>query len=130
MQTIQENTFNPAVKSYFEDLKNGCNNLITCKQLEEEMKNGKGDLYLLDIRKPDDFNEGHIEGAVNIPWAEVGEFLEDLPKNCKIINICYSGQTAGQLTGIMKILGFDVCSLKGGMSCDKAHLPISAGCSS
>ena len=130
MQTVMEPSLGRAVESYFEDLKNGCNNLITCEQLEEEMKKGEEDLYLLDIRKPEDFQEGHIEGAVNIPWAEVGEFLDDIPKDCKVIPICYSGQTAGQLVGIMRILGFNACSLKGGMSCNKAHLPIQAGCSS
>lgn len=130
MQAVLERPETISVQDYFEDLKQGRNNLISCEQLEKELDKDPTGLYLLDIRKPEDFEKGHIEGAINIPWAEVGEYLEDIPKDQRIVVICYSGQTAGQLTGIMRLLGFRVCSLKGGMSCDQTYLPIQAGCAS
>ncbi len=118
-----------AVDAFWSDLKNGCNNLIDCAQLQEQREKDSS-LYLLDIRKPEDYDKDHIEGAVNIPWVKVGDALDDLPKDRKIIVICYSGQTAGQTVALLKILGFDCCSLKGGMSCDTVHLPLESTCSS
>ncbi|MBN1332537.1 MAG: rhodanese-like domain-containing protein [Synergistales bacterium] len=122
MQAVLE-----AVESYFEDLKQGCNNLITCEQLTEIMENGKA-VYILDIRAPEDFENGHLDGAVNVPWSELGDHLDEIPKDQKVVVCCYSGQSAGQVVSLMKILGYNVCSLKGGMTCDLTHLPIEAGC--
>ncbi|MCF4114767.1 MULTISPECIES: rhodanese-like domain-containing protein [Dethiosulfovibrio] len=118
-----------AVDAFWADLKKGCNNIISCDQLQEQIEK-KSPLYILDIRKPEDYAEDHIDGAINIPWGEVGDYLDDLPKDEKIIVVCYTGQTAGQTVALLKLLGFDCCSLKGGMSCDKAHLPLAASCSS
>lgn len=117
-----------AVDGFFSDLKNGCNNIMGCEEFYKSTNAGKK-FYVMDIRKPEDFDAGHIEGAMNIPWAEVGECLDDLPRDEKIIVACYSGQTAGQTVSLLKILGFNACSLKGGMSCDQTHLPIEATCS-
>lgn len=118
-----------AVDSFWSDLKKGCNNIISCDQLQQAFEKNSP-MYLLDIRKPEDYAEKHVDGAINVPWVEVGDCLDDLPKDEKIIVICYTGQTAGQTVALLRILGFDACSLKGGMSCDQAYLPIQAGCAS
>jgi rhodanese-related sulfurtransferase len=127
METLPE-----GVKHYFDDLKKGCNNLIDCKDLYK-LIGAKEDLFILDIRRKEDFEKEHIEGAIHAEWEEVGELIENdiLPKDKKIIVVCYSGQTAGQIVGILKILGYNVCSLKGGMMNGwlKDSLPIKSGCS-
>lgn len=120
-------------KKYFENLKKGCNNLIDCENLFK-MIGAKEDLFLLDIRKKVDFDKNHIEGSIHCEWDEVVDFIKDdvLPKDTKIIVICYSGQTAGQTVAILKILGYDACSLRGGMVNGwlKNSLPIESGCCS
>ncbi|MDD2207592.1 MAG: rhodanese-like domain-containing protein [Aminobacterium sp.] len=121
MKTIVE-----AVADYFQDLKKGCNNLISCEQLKEVMK--KEEVYILDIRKPEDYEEEHLEGAVNIFWSEVGDHLNEIPKDKKVIVCCYSGQSAGQVVSLMRLLGYNACSLKGGMKCDLTYLPLEARC--
>ena len=118
-----------AVDAFWSDLKGGRNNIISCDQLNQSLEKGCP-MYILDIRKPEDYDEKHIDGAINVPWAEVGDYLDDFPKDEKIIVICYTGQTAGQTVAILRLLGFDACSLKGGMSCDQAYLPLTATCSS
>jgi len=123
------NTIETAVKKYFEDCRNGCNNLITCEELFKAMGR-KDNLFVMDIRKKEDYEKGHIENAVNIFWYEVDEFLDALPKDDKIIVVCYSGQSAGQVVSLLKVMGFDACALKGGMmnGWSKTDLPIEAGC--
>jgi len=116
-----------AVDRYFEDLKNGNNNLITCEKVTE-MKNKGEDFFVLDIRKPEDFENRHIENSVNIFWSEVGDNLDDLPKDKHIVVVCYTGQSAGQVVSLLRLLGFEACSLKGGMTCDHDSLPMDASC--
>ena len=106
-----------ATKKYFDDLRDGCNNLIDCQSLYKSIGAGK-DPFILDIRKKDDFAKNFIEGSVHCEWKDVFEFIEDdiLPKDKKIIVVCYTGQTAGQTVAILKLLGYDACSLMGGMA--------------
>ena len=73
--------------------------------------------FLLDIRKPEAFKKGHIKGAKNIFWMDLlkEKNLEKLPTNKKIILICYVGHTASQILVALRLLGYDVASLKYGM---------------
>ena len=70
----------------------------------------------LSVRKAEDFANGHIEGAINIPFAKgMEQSFNTLPKDKKIIVYCYSGQTAGQTVAVLKMLGYDAVSLNAGM---------------
>lgn len=74
-----------------------------------------GDSLILDIRSAADYEAGHIKGAVNVPFVEVVNVLDQLPRNQRIIVICYSGQTAGQIVGSLRLAGFTAYTLSGGM---------------
>lgn len=89
-------------------------NYITPVELE---KKDKKNLFLLDIRKPEDFKEGHIKGATNIFWLELlePENLKKLPTDKTIVLICYVGHTSSQALVLLRLLGFDVIALKFGM---------------
>lgn len=119
------------IEKYFEEIKCGLNNLITLEDLFMKLKS-KEKIFILDIRKEEDYKEGHIGGAFHADWKEVGGLIEDdvLSKADKVIVICYTGQSAGQVVGILKSLGFDACSLKGGMvnGSDNDNLPLEANC--
>jgi rhodanese-related sulfurtransferase len=78
-------------------------------------KMDKNDLFLLDIRKPEDYKKEHIKGARNIFWLDLLDNLDELPDDKKIVLICYVGHTSSQALVILKLLGYDVVSLKFGM---------------
>jgi rhodanese-related sulfurtransferase/predicted small lipoprotein YifL len=86
---------------------------------EDDLKaalEAKEDLFILSVRKAEDYAKGHIEGAVNIPFGKT--MLDDvsaLPKDKKIVVYCYTGQTAGQATAALRLMGYDAVSLNGGM---------------
>jgi len=90
-------------------------NYITPEELEKDLDNP--DWFLLDVRKPEAYDEGHIPGAVNIFWLDLldKENLEKLPKDKTIVVICYVGHTASQALTILKLLGYKVVALKFGM---------------
>lgn len=97
------------------------------KVSEEDLKgmvDNKEDFCLLSIRSEKDYNEGHIDGAINIPWgAGMEKQFSTLPKDKKIVVYCYTGQTAGQTVAGLRLLGYDACSLNGGLGME-ANAPL------
>ena len=65
---------------------------------------------LIDIRTPEAYEAGHINGAYNVPKDKVLDFLTKTKKAAaypKVVFICYSGQMASYVTGITRYAGFD-----------------------
>ncbi|MBF8982734.1 rhodanese-like domain-containing protein [Lutibacter sp. B2] len=122
---------NAELTKYFDDLKNDHTNLISSEILSEKIE-AKEDMFLLDIRRKEDYDKEHIEGAFHAEWNEVGEFIEDdvFTKDEPVVVICYTGQTAGQIVGVLKSTGYNACSLKGGMLNGwlKDAMPVKASC--
>lgn len=89
---------------------------ISEADLKEMVDAKDASIYVLSVRGAKDYNKGHIEGASNIPFAKgMQEAFADLPKDKTIVVYCYTGQTAGQATAILRLLGYDAVSLNGGM---------------
>ena len=73
-------------------------------------------VVFLSVRSAADYANGHIEGALNIPFGKgMEKQFNILPKGKKIIVYCYTGQTAGQTVAGLRLLGYDAVSLNGGM---------------
>ncbi len=74
------------------------------------------DIFLLDIRTPDEFQLGTIEGAVNIPLDHLREHLNELPKDKKIVVFCGVGLRGHVATRILLQNGFpESYNLAGGL---------------
>ena len=73
-------------------------------------------VFWIDLRSAEDYAKGHIENAVNIPFATFGDNLEVIPMNKQIILQCYSGQTSAQAAALAQMLGFNAVSFRGGMN--------------
>lgn len=85
-------------------------------ELKQMIDLDNSDIYILDIRATKDYEEGHIPGAFNIPFKNIGENLDKLPKDKTIIVYCYTGQTGGQTAAAINIYGLKARSLNGGMN--------------
>lgn len=73
---------------------------------------------ILDIRSATDFAAGHIQGAVNLTVANLLSYYQtnNLSTKSKVVVACYTGQTAGFGTGILRLAGYtNVFDLKWGM---------------
>ena len=76
------------------------------------------DQVVIDIRSDADFANGHIQGAVNVPLKDVLSYYEsnDLSSKSVVVIACYSGQTAGYATSLLRLMGYsNVKDLKWGM---------------
>lgn len=65
--------------------------IIQPVDLRKLIDSGSGDFTVIDVRDPEEYAEGHIPGAVNIPVSEFASRSESLDKNKKIIVYCNSG---------------------------------------
>lgn len=49
---------------------------------------GEGLVTILDVRPPEEYADGHLPGAVNVPLAELKNHLAGLPKERQIVAYC------------------------------------------
>lgn len=99
-----------AVNGHFANLPDN-NYKISQKDFVKKVKDNE-DMFILDIRQPDVYGEGHIKGAVNAPWGTaISDNLDKLPKDKTIMVYCYSGQTAGQTVALLNMAGFKAKSV-------------------
>lgn len=100
---------------------------VSCKTLATKQSVGEN-VFVLDVREPDEFKAGHIEGAVNIPIRTLAKNLDKLPgdKATPIAVVCKSGIRAAYATMTLKMLGFtNVKDVVGGMlAWEKEGLPV------
>lgn len=59
---------------------------VSRKELLQRSKDGL--VTVLDVRPPEEYESGHIPGAINVPLAEIEQHLADLPKEQDIIAYC------------------------------------------
>lgn len=56
------------------------------EELVERLR--KGDAVLVDVRPPEEFAAGHIEGALSIPLDELERRLGELPPDLEVVAYC------------------------------------------
>lgn len=78
---------------------------ISSQGLQERIKRND-DFILVDVRRPVEYMEGHIIGAMNIPVAEMEKELGKLDGNKEIILYCKSGPWSRQAYKILHANGF------------------------
>ncbi|MEC5126790.1 rhodanese-like domain-containing protein [Verrucomicrobiales bacterium BCK34] len=92
--------------------------LISPEETSELLKANEG-VRILDIRTPEEFSEGHIEGAVNIDY-KADNFDEEiglLDKSVPYVVHCASGGRSGQSLPKFENSGFEkIYHLKAGFS--------------
>jgi NADPH-dependent 2,4-dienoyl-CoA reductase/sulfur reductase-like enzyme/rhodanese-related sulfurtransferase len=69
---------------------------------------------LVDVRTPQEFSQGHIPDALNVPIDELRARLGELPRNRPIAIYCQVGQRGYLATRILKQAGFQAANIGGG----------------
>ena len=63
---------------------------------------------IVDVRTPQEFNGGHIKGAINIPLDVLGtKGRTMLDKNTAVITCCRSGGRSGAAIGVLRDMGIE-----------------------
>ena len=99
----------------------GCNtndNIISVSALEFDKEIKADSVQLLDVRTPQEYAEGHIDGALNINFQsdDFQRVVEkELTKDSTILVYCRSGRRSMDAAEILNKLGYKVVNLKGGI---------------
>jgi len=90
--------------------------------LQERLAQGE-DMLVLDVRTPEEFAGGHIQGAVNVPVDRMPETLAGLKagfgehRNEPVVVVCQRGPRAVRAAAMLKGAGLtNVALLSGGMN--------------
>lgn len=88
--------------------------LISTEDLECFLDEGR-DIFLVDMRNPEDYAAGHIRGAVNIPGEELMDRTECLPLHKLIVLYCYHGPNSMLAARRLSRLGYETADVYGGI---------------
>ncbi|MBU5611667.1 rhodanese-like domain-containing protein [Geomonas azotofigens] len=82
----------------------------------EEGKDGGKGVFVVSIQRPEDYAAGHVPGAINIPFNQIAskESLGKLPRDRKIVVVCYIGHMAASATLLLSQLGYEAYDLRFG----------------
>ncbi|HEU4647725.1 MAG TPA: MBL fold metallo-hydrolase [Gemmatimonadales bacterium] len=70
---------------------------------------------LLDVREPEEYQQGHVPGAINIPQAELASRLGELPRDQRLLVICQLGLRSLRAAQFLRQAGWqDVATVTGG----------------
>ena len=95
-----------------ENILKGRLKLISWDELQQL---NKSEIMLLDVRTVDEYNAGHLPGAVNIPLENLRRSMANLPRNRKIVIYCAIGLRGYIAYRVLSQYGFsDLANLEGG----------------
>ena len=93
---------------------------VTCSQMKVVKK--QENARLIDVRTKEEYDEGHLRDAINIPYEEVVDGvskLENVNYDTPIIVYCKSGNRSGQAYNSLKVAGYkNVYDLGAKSNCD------------
>lgn len=90
------------------------------KPAEFQVLNQKENITILDVREVDEFQAGHIEGALNAPLSTLENGYEQLDSSKRYYVICQGGMRSERACQFLEAKGFDVVNVEGGMNQWKA----------
>jgi phage shock protein E len=74
-------------------------------------------LFVLDVRTPQEYAEGHVPGAVNVPQDQLASRLAEVPKDKDVVLYCKSGRRAAIAADVLAANGYTRLShLEGDMN--------------
>ena len=89
--------------------------LCGCSKVEEksvETLMKENEYIIVDVRTKEEYEELHVEDAINIPYDEIDEDTE-LDKDKLIFVYCRSGNRSGKAYDTLESLGYEVYDLGG-----------------
>lgn len=87
---------------------------VTVNEVDEAID--RGTHTVVDVREPDEWQEGHIAEAVHIPLGELSARASELPAGKPVYTVCRSGKRSITAIEILESAGLrGAKSMAGGM---------------
>ncbi len=90
---------------------------VTVTDLATQLRGSQaGDLVLLDVREPWEYDTARIEGSVLIPMGDVPARVQELDPESHIVTICHHGVRSMNVAVWLRNQGFEKAqSMQGGI---------------
>ena len=89
---------------------------MTAGSIDVEGLAGAFDQFqVVDVRFPNEWESGHIAGAVHIPLDYVFDRADELDRGRPVVTVCRSGDRSAEAARDLASEGFDVRNLSGGI---------------
>ena len=86
---------------------------VEATEVQEHFERGEVDL--LDVREPEEWELGHIDGARSIPLGQLQARWREIDPARKVVVVCLSGQRSNYAAAMLRQAGIDAANLEGGM---------------
>jgi rhodanese-related sulfurtransferase len=125
----QYNAVNPILEWANMNLLSYFFNTKPIKQIDAAALNKeKAKYFLIDVRRPEEYRQGHISGAKLIPLHQLASRMQELPPRREIVCVCHSGNRSKSAARKLSAAGFEAVNLRGGMiAWMRASLPVKKG---
>lgn len=71
---------------------------------------------IVDVRTPEEYSEGHVSGAINIPLDQIPQRIQEFKEmQMPIVAYCRSGNRSGMAVSLLKQNGINEVSNGGGL---------------
>lgn len=83
---------------------------------------------VIDVREPDEYEDGHVPGAPLIPLGDVPDRVDEFPSSGEVLIICKSGGRSRRAAELVRARGVDAVNIAGGTLAwiDAGH-PVATG---
>jgi rhodanese-related sulfurtransferase len=84
-----------------------------------------GGAVAIDVREPQEWDAGHLDGAILIPLGELQARAGELPRDRPLVIVCRTGARSGYAADALVAAGYDAGNLAGGLfAWNAAGLPL------
>lgn len=107
---------NEEINKLLNDYRNRRNSLKTISNSELIKKMNQQEIYLIDVRPEEEYDEGHIEDAISFPQQELNKRIKNLPDDKEIVAYCRGPLClmADEAVKYLQKKGFEAARLKNG----------------
>jgi rhodanese-related sulfurtransferase len=81
----------------------------------EQVRERAGEVELVDVRLPEEWEAGHIDGAKHIPLDSLSTRAGELDRSRPVVLYCRSGDRSSGVADALEASGWDVTSMEGGL---------------
>ena len=81
----------------------------------------RDEIHILDVREPQEWEAGHVEGSVHLPLNQLLAGQEDLTPDRPVAVVCTVGSRSEVGALMLRARGFDAYNLEGGLKAWEAE---------
>jgi len=85
---------------------------ISAGEAHERIESDKA--FVLDVRRADEFAEGHVAGALNIAHTRLPGRIGEVPRDRRIVVYCAGGSRSARACAYLHRAGYDATNVAGG----------------